>query len=152
MCECLAAVKLQNGITYICMESFAAVYMSCLGILIGILSQTFTAKCVTVADKKCISVCDEVDTLVEEFKVLKTNFQLGLFISFAFGTVLVTIYTYGTIVFAMLPCFEEYTFLEAQISQFLHITVYGLNLYFYAKSMDECHQAFRGLLDSLRSV
>ena len=140
------------GFSYVLLGTVSAIYVICSGILIGSFTKTFEKKCLAVAEQKWGSICGQVDVLLEEFKVLKTCCQFILFVSFVFGTLIVTFFTYSLIIITVEPCFVQYRFLEAQVGTFLLVTGYGLYMYFCAKSVDDCFQAFKGLLGPLRSV
>ena len=152
--ECFSCrqLKFEFGLSYVLLGTMSAIYLICSGLLAGSLTKTFEKKCLAMADKKWGSICGQVDALLEEFRVLKTSCQFILFVTFAFGTLIVTFFTYSLIVITAEPCFAQYRYLEAQVGTFLHITGYGLYMYCYAKSADDCFQAFKGLLGPLRLV
>ena len=122
---------------------FLAIYMVCMDILIGSLTKTFARKC---------SAATRIQTklLLDQLKDLKTSCQFGLFISFSFGSLLATMYLYYVITITFLPCFELYNNPYSLIMMGLKATAFGLNMYFYALSMDECYQTFRGILATQR--
>ena len=126
------------------------VFMICVAILVGIMTNSFSKKCENVGETSKNHVYSQSVELLKEFAKIKKSCQLGLFIAFAHGTILTTYNSYFFYIMTFLPCLEEYKFLAAQISLFLQITNIVLSMYFYAVATDDCYQAFKGLLVPLR--
>ena len=141
---------LKSGVVLLIYTLFKTMYMACLGILIGSFARSFTQKCSAAARLANGQVLRETAQLFEQFVDLKTSCQLGLFISFTFGTMLATIHTYSAITVTFQPCFEAYNTPTFMILFGLNVAVNCLYMYFYALSMDECYQSFRGILALLR--
>ena len=128
--------------------AFISIYLLILGSIYGIVTETFKAKCKKIPDQ--FNKFEIAQSTYEEYLQVKYSCQLGLFVNFTCGTIMLVAFTYSISIIVLFSCLVDYK--EVPILAFLglKITALVLNLFYYGWTADECHQAFKGLTVPLR--
>ena len=131
--------------------AFISVYLLIFGSVYGILTETFKAKCKKISSLFESGMSFE-KTLggYEQYLQLKHRSQLGLFVNFTCGTIMLVAFTYSISIIVMFSCLKQFKTFPVLAFLGLQATAFMLNLFYYGWTADECHQAFKGLTAPLR--